>query len=152
MNGFRKQFQFRTFTSLVSLWSFCALLFSGALLYIKPSGSLADQINWSFLWIDKIGWEAMHTIFSMTFAAFIFLHIYFNWRPLITYITSKIFNGFSYRKELAISIIFITLLLIGAITRVQPLWKIIELRSYLKYEWRAIAEPEEPEIENDQPY
>jgi hypothetical protein len=132
MGTYKKGFKFRNFTSLTLFFSFIILGVSGIILYIRPEGSIARWINWSLLGLDKKGWEGLHNIFSFLFLVFSIIHLFFNWKVLLSFFKSKIAEGLKLRKELISSTIFVILFAIVVLLRWQPLWKIAEWRSTLK--------------------
>jgi hypothetical protein len=128
----KKRFKFRNFTSLTLLFSFIILGTSGIILYIRPEGSIARWIGWSFLGLDKKGWEGLHTLFCFLFLIFSIIHLCYNWKVLICFLRNKVAEGIKLRKELTVSVIFVVLFAFIAIMRWQPFWKIAEWRSTLK--------------------
>lgn len=128
----KKRFRFRNFTSVTLLFSFIILGLSGLALYIRPEGSIARWIDWSFLGLDKKGWEGLHTLFSTMFLLFSIIHLCFNWKVLVTFLRKKIADGIKLRKELTVSFIFVILFAVVAIMRWQPFWVLNDWRSTLK--------------------
>jgi hypothetical protein len=128
----KKRFKFRNFTSLTLLFSFIILGTSGIILYIRPEGSIARWIGWSFLGLDKKGWEGLHTLFCFLFLIFSIIHLCYNWKVLLNFLRKKIDEGIKLRKELTASAIFVVLFAFVAIMRWQPFWQIAEWRSTLK--------------------
>ena len=132
MSADKKRFKFRNFTSLTLLFSLIILGLSGISLYIRPEGSIARWIDWSFLGIDKMGWEGMHTLFSFLFLIFSIIHLCYNWKVLLSFLRKKLVEGMKLRKELAASAIFVILIAFVAIMRWQPFWILNDWRSTLK--------------------
>ena len=126
------RFRFRNFTSLTLLFSFLILGLSGVALYIRPEGSIARWTGWSFLGLDKKGWEGLHTLFSFLFLVFSVAHIFFNWKVLVSFLRKKISEGMKLRKELFASTVFVALFSFVVIMRWQPFWVLNDWRSTLK--------------------
>ena len=140
----KTKFNFRSFTSLILVWTFIIQMITGIVLYIVPPGRIANWTNWNLFGIDKAGWEALHTIFGYLFIIFGILHISYNWRPIINYVKKKIKTGFRLRKELIISIIIIIAFSAGILLNVVPFKNVMDFGDKLKNSW-SLSE-EEPVI------
>ena len=128
----KKSFSGKRFTSLTTLWVFLIMGFSGIILYVRPEGSLADEINWTFLSLTKKGWEGIHTIFVFFFIIVIPFHLFFNWNALMRYFGYRKSGGFILKSELIISLAIVVLILFAAILQLMPFWKLVEWRGELK--------------------
>lgn len=135
--------KWRAFTSLLVLFSFVVLAFSGIILYIFPHGRVAYWVDFHLLGLDKDQWDTLHTCFSLLFVAFSVLHIVNNWRALWNYMRDKATDTFRMKKELisafAISVAFV----IGSIFFIPPFVNIKDLSEYIKESW---VEPSEAEL------
>ena len=136
----KTKFNFRSFTSLILVWTFIIQMITGIVLYIVPPGRIANWTNWNLLGIDKAGWEALHTIFGYLFIIFGILHISYNRRPIINYIKKKIKTGFRLRKELIISTIVIIAFLAGILLNFFPFKKVMDFGDKLKNSWSQSKE------------
>lgn len=135
MSNKKKKFKIRAFTSMMMLWSFVLEAITGIVLYIVPPGRVANWTNWKLSGLTKQNWAAVHTILGYVFMIFAILHIYFNWKPILSYIKRKIQRGLSMRIEMTISVV-ITLLITGlTIASIPPFSSIMDLGEYLKNSW-----------------
>lgn len=131
----RKQFKIRAFTAMMMLWSFILETISGIVLYFVPPGRVANWTNWKLWGLTKQGWGAVHTILGYVFLIFALLHIYFNWKPILSYIKQKIRGGLRMRTEMTISVV-VTLLITGlTIASIPPFSSIMDLGEFLKNSW-----------------
>jgi len=94
-----KKFNWRAFTSLYITFSFIILLVTGISLYIAPPGRVAFWVSWKWALLDKEQWQAVHTVFSFLFVMFGLLHLYFNWKPLLAYLRTRISGATRIRRE-----------------------------------------------------
>ncbi len=127
-----KRFKARAFASFGVLFSFLVTAFAGIVLYLRPEGSLASWVGWNVLGVDKKGWEGIHTLFIVIFIFFVFLHLYFNWKVLTNYIRKKAMENIHAKREFAIALLIVIFVLVAAVSRWQPFWEIMDLRSAIK--------------------
>ena len=128
----KKRFKARAFASFGVLFSFLVTAFAGIILYLRPEGSLAAWARWNVLGIDKKGWEGIHTLFIILFIIFVVFHLYFNWKALLNYIRKKAMESARAKVEFVAALLVAVLLLVVAVNRWQPFWKVIDLRSAIK--------------------
>jgi hypothetical protein len=131
-------FRWRSFVTMITFVSFLALLFSGIALYLRPEGSLARWINWTFLGMDKKQWEAAHTGVVILFLASCLIHFWYNFRPLVSHLRSSaslvLASGsrLPLFKELAAALVVFAVLFFGAVRQWPPLSAVGQLRADLK--------------------
>ena len=80
---------FRRITSLTALLSFILLVITIIVLYIVPQGRVAYWSDWRLGGLTKEQWGNIHINIGLLFLLSIFLHIYYNWKPLISYLKNK---------------------------------------------------------------
>ena len=125
-------FQGRRFISLVLFLSFVLLAFSGLALYLRPEGSIAHWTGWSLLGINKKGWEGVHTFFCITFLLAAAVHLAFNWKLILRYLSGGIDTNRRIRRELIAAAGLVIIVLALAILRIPPASKVMEWRSAIK--------------------
>lgn len=131
----KKQFKIRPFTAMMMLWSFILETISGIVLYVVPPGRVANWTNWKLWGLTKHGWGAVHTILGYVFLIFALLHIYFNWKSILSYIKRKIRGGLRMRTEMTVSLV-VTLLITGlTIASIPPFSSIMDLGELLRNSW-----------------
>ena len=65
------------------------LLISGIVLFIAPSGRIANATHWALLWLDKDGWINLHNVFAILFVTGLVWHLVFNGKPLHNDVVSR---------------------------------------------------------------
>jgi len=125
-------FQGRRFISLVLFFSFVLLAFSGLALYLRPEGSIASWTDWSMLGINKKGWEGVHTLFCITFLLAAAVHLAFNWKHLLCYLSGGIYRNRGRIKELVAAAGLVITVLALAILRIPPASKVMQWRTAIK--------------------
>ncbi len=125
----------RGLTSIIALTSFLIMTVTGIVLYFAPQGRVAYWTHWQFTWLSKTDWINIHIVSSIVFAIAGFFHFYFNWTPLMNYLSGKLAGTLKYKTELIISSALSILMITGSIYLFPPFNYVIELGSYLKGSW-----------------
>ncbi|CCK81459.1 DUF4405 domain-containing protein [Desulfobacula toluolica] len=76
-------------TSLTLAFSGLTLLVSSIVLYIGPPSHVGHFSPWSFWGLSKHHWGAMHLNGGILFCIAMLIHVYHNWRLLISYMKRK---------------------------------------------------------------
>jgi len=79
----------RQITSLTAFTSFVLMLITSLILYISPQGRVAYWADWRLLGLDKTQWSNLHINLGVLFLLAVFLHIYYNWKPILSYLKNK---------------------------------------------------------------
>ncbi len=143
-----KKNNLRKFISLYMTISFIVMIVSGIILYIAPSGRIAHWSYWSMLGLTKTEWQNIHTIFTFLFVLAGLLHIIYNFKPIIHYLTNKSVGNKSISKELIYSIIFSIFVFVGTYLQIQPFSFVLELGEDITESWEnESTEPPMPHAE-----
>jgi len=130
------KFNWRVFISFGLTWSLLIILVSGIVLYIAPAGRYANWVNWKMLGYTRGGWQAIHTIFSLTFVVLSVFHLFtVNWGAFWSYIKSKTSSGINKKKELVISSGLTILFLLGTSYTLPPFKYVSEFGEYMTGTW-----------------
>ncbi len=138
------KFSLRKFTSLYMTISFLIMIISGIILYIAPPGRIAHWSYWSMLGLTKTEWQNNHTTFTFLFVFAGLLHIMYNWKPILHYISTKSISSSKLSKELIISVIFSLFVFVGTYYEIQPFGFVLELGEEITDSWEN--ENNEPPI------
>lgn len=79
----------RKITSLTVLWAFLFLILTGIVLFVVPQGRVAYWAEWKLLGLDKVQWGHLHVTMGLLMLLGGLLHIYFNWRPIVSYLKDR---------------------------------------------------------------
>jgi len=134
----------RAFTSLCSLVSFILLLLTAIILYIEPHGRVAYWTKWNFLGLEKDQWGNIHIFSGLLFLVAGSFHPYYNWKPLIGYLSGKIKTGLRYKRELMISSLIFIWIIASGIWSLPPLVYVADLSETIKSAWVTFPELEPP--------
>jgi hypothetical protein len=139
-----KKWSSRAFISLCSLASFILLCFTGIILYIEPHGRVAYWTKWDFFSLEKDQWGNIHIYAGLLFLVAGGFHIYYNWKPLINYLSKKIESALRYKRELMISSIIFIWVTVSGIWSLPPLVYVSYLCEAIKTSWVTSPELEPP--------
>lgn len=121
--------------SLLMLWSMLIMTYTGIMLFIAPEGRVAYWVNWTMLGMSKSQFGNMHVSFMILFIIVTGFHIYFNWKPMISYMKTKVKDFVFFTKPnmiaLAISIVFI----IGTLFTIPPFSTLFAFEKSIKHYW-----------------
>lgn len=126
----------QTFRKIISLFLFYTLtigMISGVILYIAPHGSVASMLQWKLIGLDKHSWEAVHVIFGFIMVIAGFFHLYFNWKPFISYIKQKTTTLVS--KPFLITTLLVAVIMVGTVNQVPPFSTVMDFSDTLKRSW-----------------
>jgi len=122
-------------TSLSLGFSFIIMSYTGIILYIAPHGRVSKWLDWHLLGLDKVQYQELHTTSMVTFLLFGILHIYYNWKPIISYMKDSTKKISFTKKEFLIAFILNTLFVVGTLISIQPFKGFIDLGESIKNTW-----------------
>ena len=122
-------------TSLSLGFAFLIMSYTGVILYIAPHGRIAKWLDWHFLGLDKGQYQDLHTTSMVTFLLFGILHIYFNWKPIVSYMKDSSKKISFTKKEFLIAFLLNLLFIVGTITLIPPFKSFLDLGENIKSSW-----------------
>ncbi len=106
----------RRIVSLSLMLSILGMLVSSIMLYIVPQGRVAFWAGWTMWGLSKGQWGAIHTNMGFLMLVAGGFHIYYNWRPMTSYMKDKArqFRLFTpnFNMALAVFSVFVVLTLL----------------------------------------
>lgn len=122
----------RKITSMTMLLSLIVLTVNSIILYVVPEGRIAMWADWKFLGLTKGQWDAQHITVGVLFLIAGVLHIYYNWKPILTYMKNKtrqikIFTG-SFNVALVVTVVFV----VGTYYNIPPMSTILHISESVK--------------------
>jgi len=122
-------------TSLSLGLSFLIMSITGVVLYFVPKGKVAYWADWHIFGLSKSQYGELHTTSMVTFLLFALLHIYYNWKPIISYMKDKSKKISFTKKEFLIALSINTLFVVGTLYMVQPFKAYLDLQDSIKQHW-----------------
>jgi len=117
---------------------------TGLVLYVVPQGRISYWVEWTFLGINKEQWGAIHVLSMFLFLLSILFHLYFNWKPLMSYLKSRVAKRLGARPELALATLISVLFVVSGIWEFRPLSYLLDVEQKLKDSWVESAQDEPP--------
>jgi ABC-type Fe3+-siderophore transport system permease subunit len=87
--GVEAHMSMRKITSLTATLSFILTVTTSIILYIVPQGRVAYWSDWRMWGLTKTQWGDVHINVGLLFLLALFLHIYYNWKPLMAYLKDR---------------------------------------------------------------
>ena len=113
------------------------LLISGIVLFIAPSGRIANTTQWALLWLYKGAWVNLHNIFAILFVAGLIWHLVFNWKPLSNYVVSRATHHLNLKREMLAAVAVMLVLVVLVAQKLPPADALTDLSYYFRQEfWR----------------
>jgi len=122
-------------TSLVMLWSMIIMTYTGIILYIAPHGRVANWTNWELFGWDKNQFAQIHTTFMALFIVATLLHIYYNFKPMVSYMKNKMKQFVFFTKEMIVALAITLLFTAGTLLEIPPFSTFIEFGDGIKESW-----------------
>jgi len=122
-------------TSLSLGFSFLIMSYTGVVLFIAPHGRVARWLDWHFLGLDKTQYQELHTTSMITFLVFGLLHIYYNWKPIISYLKDQNHKISFTKKEFLIAFLLNIVFVIGTIYLTPPFKSFLDFGENIKESW-----------------
>ena len=131
----QSRFRFRAFVSVLTTFSFFVLAITGVVLYITPPGRIANWTHWTFWGLSKHQWIALHICFCTLFLITSILHIWLNFKPLMSYFVSKTKAASALRLEWVLAFAICGIVCIGALRPFVPFSSLLNLNERIKFSW-----------------
>ncbi len=139
-----KKWHTRGLTSLLTLSGFLIMAITGLVLYLVPQGRIAYWTEWTLIGMTKEQWGDVHILASIFFIVAGAFHIYFNWKPLLKYLSSKTTGALKHKKEIVLTCLVTLILIVSGIWRVPPLSYLLDLNEAIKDAWVVEKDYEPP--------
>ena len=122
-------------TSLVMLWSMIMITYTGIILYIAPHGRVANWTNWELFGWSKDQFAQIHTTFMALFIVATLLHIYYNFKPMVSYMKNQMKQFVFFTKEMIVALGITLLFLTGTLFEIPPFSTFVSFGDSIKDGW-----------------
>ena len=117
---------------MTMVWSLIVLVFNSVVLYVVPEGRIANWADWHFWGLDKHDWSAQHTTVGFLFIFAALLHIYYNWKPILSYMKDKAKKLKVFTAASSIGLGLTVIFVVGTYLDVPPMSTIVEFSEQIK--------------------
>ncbi|MDA3946764.1 MAG: DUF4405 domain-containing protein [Helicobacteraceae bacterium] len=121
--------------SLTLSFSFLVMSLTGIMLFIVPKGKVAYWANWKMFGLTKTQYADIHITSMILFIVITVWHIYYNWKPLISYLKNSTKQITFFKKELLIALLLNALFVAGALMAFQPFKTVLDINEGIKTYW-----------------
>ena len=115
-----------------ALLSFLMLCITIVVLYIVPQGRVAYWADWRLWGLTKTQWGDLHINLGLLFVISIGLHIYYNWKPILSYLKNKAKQIKVFTREFNIALIFLFVFVLGTYFEIVPFRWVLEISESIK--------------------
>lgn len=114
---------------------FLIMVVSGLVLYLAPSGRIAQAVDWQGLGIERSAWEGVHIAFAALFVIVGSCHLILNRKALGQFLVDRVRHSFTMRIELVLAVGMTGLLLALAILNWPPVSWLTDANQYFKQQF-----------------
>jgi hypothetical protein len=133
---------------MASLFSFIYLAFSGIVMYFTPAGRIAYWADWRIFGMNKTMYNQTHITISMLFLVLMVLHLWLNWKPLLSYMKNRSGRLVIFTKETILGFILAVLVVWGTLALVPPFGNILFALDDIKEDYEySLGNPPYPHAE-----
>ncbi|MGD9216171.1 MAG: DUF4405 domain-containing protein, partial [Desulfobacteraceae bacterium] len=122
----------RKITSLTASLSFVLMVLTSVVLYIVPQGRVAYWADWHLLGLTKTEWGNIHINLGLLFLISLFLHIYYNWKALISYLKNKTKQIKVFTPDFNLALAVTLAVAIGTYAMAPPFSWVMSLNDHFK--------------------
>lgn len=122
----------RKISSLTAFLAFFVMVVTSIILYIVPQGRVAYWADWHLFGLSKEQWGEIHINTGFLFLLSLILHIYYNWKPIVSYLKDKAKQLKILTKEFNIALIITLLVTVGTYFEIPPFSTVIGIGNDFK--------------------
>ncbi len=122
----------RKITSLTASLAFILMVLTSIVLYIVPQGRVAYWADWRLWGLTKTDWGNIHINLGLLFLIALSLHIYYNWKPLMSYLKSKARRMKMLTPEFNAALVITVVFIVGTYFLLPPFSWVMGLNDHFK--------------------
>jgi hypothetical protein len=112
-----------------------AMTYTGVILFITPPGRIANWANWELFGLSKEQYGQIHSTFMVIFIIGVLLHVYYNWKPMMSYLKNKSKEFVFFTKDMLVASTLFFLFLFGTIYEISPFSNFLKFGNDIKSSW-----------------
>lgn len=122
-------------TSLTMLTSILMMSFTGIMLFVSPPGRVANWADWRLFGLSKEQYAEIHTTFMVLFLVATLLHIYYNWKPMISYMRNKARELVVFTGDMLVALLLTAVVLLGTLYEMSPFSDFVDFSTDVSDSW-----------------
>jgi len=130
-----EKFTLKKAVSLTLALSFTVMSYTGIMLFLTPKGKIANWTEWTLLGLSKTQYTDLHITSMFVLLTFGIWHIYYNWKPLVSYLKNSTRRITLLKKEFLFALGLNALFVGGTLMHVPPMQSIVDLNTRIKNYW-----------------
>ena len=112
--------------------SFAVMILTSIVLYIVPQGRVAYWADWRLFGLTKTEWGNIHIVVGFLFLITLGLHLYYNWKPVVSYLKNKLKQIKVFTPEFNVALVITLFFTVGTYLAVPPFSYVLSLNDYFK--------------------
>lgn len=116
----------RKITSLTAFISFILLMLTSIVLYMVPSGRVANWAGWTYAGLEKGDWEALHVNLGVLFLVSVILHTWYNWAAIVAYLSSPARKVRIFTPDCIVALLVTIVVAGGTLAGLPPMSTIVD--------------------------
>lgn len=129
------KFIFKKAVSLTLALSFLIMSYTGIMLFLAPKGKIAYWTDWTLLGLSKTQYTDLHITSMFVLLVFAIWHIYYNWKPLTSYLKNSLHRITPLKKEFLFALVLNLFFVGGTLLHFAPMQSIVDLNAAIKDYW-----------------
>lgn len=121
----------RKTVSLILLFSGIVELVTIGVLYVLPSGRVAYWTDYRLMGLDKTQWSNIHLTVGVLLLAASCFHLYYNWKPILSYLKSSKKRIQNISTESGIAFLFTLVVVGGTLLELPPMVYVIRFSEHI---------------------
>lgn len=121
--------------SLTMLLSMIIMTYTGIILFIAPPGRVANWSNWELFFMSKEEFANLHTTFMFLFVVATIFHVYYNFKPMLSYMKNKAKELVVFTNEMIVAFIITVIFIVGTLVSFPPFSSFLKMGDTLKNSW-----------------
>ena len=122
----------RKITSLTAMLSFILMILTSVILFIVPQGRVAYWSDWRLWGLSKTDWGNIHINMGLLFLIALGIHLYYNWKPILSYLKNKRKQIKILTPEFNVSLTLVAVFVMGTYFLVPPFNGVMALNDHFK--------------------
>ncbi|MBW2302750.1 MAG: DUF4405 domain-containing protein [Deltaproteobacteria bacterium] len=122
----------RKIMSLTAGLSFLIMILTSVILYVVPQGRVAYWAGWHLWGLSKNQWTNIHINVGLLFLLSLFFHVYYNWRPILSYLKDRGRRLKVFTREFNAALFLVLLFSVGTYWGLPPFQWVLDLNEAVK--------------------
>jgi hypothetical protein len=122
----------RKITSLTAAMAFLMMVLTSIILYIVPQGRVAYWADWRLWGLSKTDWSNIHINLGFLFLISLSLHIYYNWKPITSYLKNKARQMKVFTPDFNVALVVTMVFTLGTYFMLPPFSWVLNLSEHIK--------------------